>query len=171
MLETKKLNLKWIKNIGKSKAEQLKLKTEEGHKISERKTVYFLDKSALIHYSGRLYGCFLVEKFDKKYLIPTENSFFATDEHTLNEIHTMELEQEQGIYTGYSDFIRSNFTIVSKQDSNNAYVRANTNEIFAHTLASLFFLDNDEISLVLVTLDKKTAKAAKTRGFEIYKEI
>ncbi len=167
------------------KREKVKTTKLQNEIVFDRKKVYFLDITAMIYYAGPLYGCFLVDTFESKYLIPGENNIFATDEQTLRELRKMEQTGKDKIYLGYGGFIERNFFVISKESSINAIKGENIirkeftgkpvvleTEPYAHTIGSLFYLYNDKnLNPILVTYDSETEVIAKEIGFEVYKTI
>lgn len=148
-----------------------------------RKDVYFFDSTALVHFAGALYGCFLVERFDSKYLIPGENNVFVTDSEAIEEISKMEADGKNGIYRGYATFIANNFKVISREKTvqalrtenaikkyHNGFVIIFEQEKFAGTFGALLHMYTVEnIDPILVTLEPEVARVAKELGFEIHK--
>lgn len=146
------------------------------------KNVYFLDITALVHYSGPLYGGFLSEEqFRFEHIVPGENNIFVTDEDTLEELQTMENDKKQKfIYDGYTAFIARNLYVISSEDAANALMGENIlreiadstedilkDEFFAHTMGSLRYLYNNNIDPILISLNDTTIENALKRTYAI----
>lgn len=73
-----------------------------------RKTVYFMDCSAMSSYANSLYGCFLAQRFDPRYMKLENDAIFYTTQKELDKLQ--EAETSQNIpgapYPGYTSFIR-----------------------------------------------------------------
>lgn len=172
------------KRIFKAKRQETTVADKSKKVVLDRK-IYFLDTTALVYYSGKLYGCFLVDQFDPQYLIPGENNIFVTDELTLQEISAMETSSKNEIYFGFTEFIKRNFRVISKEEYSKAmkkenYTRNGWNsklfiseeESSVHTMESLLYLHNCEnLNPILVTDNDKVEIAARNMGFEIYDMI
>ena len=162
-------------------------KGKSAERSGRENKVYFLDATALMLYSGKLYGCFLFDTFDSQYLIPGKNNIFYTDEYTLKELASMESSRDVGVglYYGYTNFIRTNFKVISEKEYNDALIeKYNFNEgaknkllfsetgSFARTIECLLYLRNVmSLSPILVTTNFSTELAAKRFGFEVYERI
>lgn len=148
-----------------------------------RKDVYLFDSTALVRFAGALYGCFLVENFDSKYLIPGEGNVFVIDVESLEEIAKMEAEGKNGIYKGYTTFITNNFKVISHDKTVQALRTENAikkyhdgfvimfeHELFAGTFGALFHLYTVEnIDPILVTYEPEVERVANELGFTTYK--
>ena len=148
---------------------------------TERMNVYFLDIDALIHYSGPLYGSFLVEKFVSSYIVPGDDNVYVTDEATLERLRLLEDAGESDIYSGYSAFIERNMVVIPKKMSidcfryENAYrkwihgtVIAFENEACATVFGSLLYLYKKAgFEPVLVTYEDEMARVARELGFSV----
>lgn len=147
------------------------------------KTFYFFDVSALVHFSGPLYAYFLIEEPIRfEHIIPGENNVFVTDEASLIELKEMENDKSQKlIYSGYTDFIKRNFYVISVDEAENEVICENMlrefaggtediiiNEPFAHSIGSLRFLYDNNLDPILVSLDEKTKASARLRMYETY---
>ena len=79
---------------------------------------YFLDLSALIHYSGRFYAGFLTERFKPSWITDEESAVFVTDEQIIEQLQKMEKDaQNNEIYMGYTAYIKRNFKILPNMNS------------------------------------------------------
>ena len=147
----------------------------------ERESVYFLDIDALIHFSGRLYGSFLVEKFTSSYIIPGNDNVYVTDEATLEKLRLLEETGEKDIYSGYKAFIERNVVVIPNKMAiecfrhENVYrkwingtVIAFESEACATVFGSLFYLYNKAgFEPVLVTYNSEMARVALELGFTV----
>lgn len=146
--------------------------------------VYLLDSTALVHYAGILYGCFLVERFEPSYLISGTENIFVTDEIALEQIKKMEQDGSNGIYKGYTTFIRNNFYVIPRKEAISSLRDENAikkyrigtiitfeNEPFAGTFGSLFYMYKEKhIDPLLVTFEPEVKRVAKELGFFVYSD-
>lgn len=147
------------------------------------KNVYFLDITALLHFSGPLYGGFLSdEQFMFDCIVPGENNIFVTDEEALQDLQAMENDKEQKfIYNGYTAFIARNLFVISSEEAANALMDENIlreivdntegilkDEFFAHTMGSLRHLYNNNIDPILISFNETTIENALRRTYSIY---
>lgn len=112
-----------LKNFKKTKKqweiEELKKQKKVKNSCSYVPT-YFLDLSALEHYSGAFYSDFLTENFSKSLIVPEENAILMTDENTLKRLKEMEDNpEEKMIYMGYTTFIRRHFKVIQTMENFN----------------------------------------------------
>lgn len=70
--------------------------------------LFLFDSSALQNLAGNLYGAFLVERFDKKYLNLAEHEVPIVLNH---EISVLENHEKESFY-GYTAYVASNFEVV-----------------------------------------------------------
>lgn len=79
-----------------------------------KETVYFMDYSAMSRYANSLYGCFLAQRFDSKYMKLESNAVFYTTHNELNKLQEAEISQNMpnSPYQGYARFIRVNVRII-----------------------------------------------------------
>lgn len=147
------------------------------------KNVYFMDITALVYYSGPLYGGFLNdEQFLIERIVPGDNNIFITDEATLEELQAMENDKTQKlIYSGYTEFINRNLYVIPAEESKSALTGENMlreiagstediveEEFFAHIMGSLRYLYNNNIDPILISLDETTVENATKRTYATY---
>lgn len=81
---------------------------------SQRHIAYFVDCSALASYANSLYGCFLSQRFDPKYIKLDEDAVFYTTQKELDKLQDSETNQNipGSPYPGYTGYIRTYVRLV-----------------------------------------------------------
>ena len=124
--------------------EELK-KHENVKNVCSYVPTYFLDLSALEHYSGAFYSDFLTENFNISLIASEANAILMTDENTLKRLKEMEDNpEEKKIYMGYTTFIRRHFKVIQAMEN------------FNQDLTNL--LETQMPYLIFVTADENMAK-------------
>ena len=126
-----------------------------------RKVVYFVDHSAWNHFADALYGCYLAQTFQPKYLKLPENAVVYTTRQELEKLHKMEAAavDKTAPYLGYTSFIRANCKVVEAHAPTDA-------ESLITTI--LMLQKKENVSAVLISTDDELKEyAAKHNVFVI----
>ena len=128
--------------------------------LNPKKTVYFADVGALKHYADALYGCYLAQSFQPKYMKLPDDAVVYTTRHELNKLCKLEAEavDKSAPYLGYTGFIRANCKVVDPYNPSNE----------ENLITTILKIQNEEnVSVVLLSTSDKVKEMAEEHNLSV----
>lgn len=125
-----------------------------------RRVVYFADHGALNHYADALYGCYLAQSFQPKYMKLPENAVVYTTGQELKKLCKLESEavDKTAPYLGYTSFIRASCKVVEP------YSQSNDENL----VATILKIQKDEnVSVVLLSTNESLKEIAELHNVSV----
>ncbi len=132
--------------------------------LNPKKVVYFADVSALNHYADALYGCYLAQTFQPRYMKLPDDAVVYTTRHELNKLCKLEAEavDKTAPYLGYTGFIRANCRVVDPYNPSNE-------ENLITTILKI--QDEENVSVVLLSTSDKVKEMAEGHNLSVINPI
>ena len=128
--------------------------------LNPKKVVYLADVTALSHYADALYGCYLAQSFQPKYMKLPDDAVVYTTNQELNKLCKLEAEavDKTAPYFGYTGFIRANCKVVDNYNPSNE-------ENLITTILKI--QDEENVSVVLLSTSEKVKEMATENNLSV----
>ena len=132
--------------------------------LNRKKVVYFADFGALNHYADALYGCYLAQTFQPKYMKLPDDAVVYTTKNELNKLCKLEAEalDRSAPYLGYTGFIRANCKVVDN------YNQSSEENLIATILK---IQDDENVSVVVLSTSEGVNELATKHNLQVINPV